>query len=129
AGLGLGVGGTAVANRLRKRKHCPHKGCEAEGDCSQRVCRSCMRLFFPDERGIDCSRRVNLDWYAIASYLDEQKLSYVDAEVLVREHMKDWTLYTGTDKSVFIDCASFLGWVAEHKAELARYKGKGLEGR
>lgn len=42
----LAGGATAVYNRLTRGKYCPH--CKARGNCNQRVCRSCKKLFFPE---------------------------------------------------------------------------------
>lgn len=125
-GAVLAGGATAIYHILTKGKYCPH--CGARGNCNQRVCRSCKRLFFPEAVEIDCSKNLFLDWYTIASYFDAQKLSYLDAEALVKENLGKWKLYPDDEgHSVFIDCERFKEWVSENKSVIASFKGRGLK--
>jgi hypothetical protein len=125
---GLASGATALYNKAKRGKYCPHDDCQKRGNCKQRVCRSCKRLFFPEAVEINCSRNLFLDWYTIASYLHQQKLSYLDAEFLVKDHLGAWKTYPDNEGiNITVDCDSFILWVRENKSTIASYKGSGMK--
>jgi hypothetical protein len=126
-GAGLGAGATALYNRATKQKTCPR--CGGKGNCKQRVCRVCKRLFFPEDVELNCSKYHYLEWRTIASFLDQQGLSYLDAEVLVRECLSEWQLFPDETNGVRVGCRSFSEWVDHNEDRIAAYKGKGMQDR
>jgi hypothetical protein len=120
------MGYSAYQNYSKKKKYCKHEGCKAKGKCSQSVCRQCKRLFYPEDRAVDCSKIYFLDWYDIACFLDAQGLSYLDAELLVEKHIQDWDIYKNNG-NIQVDCESFLKWVKTNKPAIIYFKNKGSE--
>lgn len=104
-----------IANSRGGRKTCPHPNCASSEDCDHRVCRSCLRIFYPAEPP-DCKTKFHLDWYGVASFLDLQKLNYIEAMNFV---MKDWEL--PISKSGLVDCESFVPWMRKNRGRLSAY--------
>jgi hypothetical protein len=119
------------SERIIKKKICPHSDCMKKGNCSQRVCRHCFRLFWPEDIAVDPSKIVALDWLSVASFLHMQGLSYLDSEKLVRENFYQWKLLPqkddGNNESVKIACNNFQSWVFSNNAKLLSYKSSGLQ--
>jgi hypothetical protein len=127
-GLIVGVGGSAVYNRISRKKYCPHIDCGAKGNCKQRVCRRCLRLFWPKDQKLDCSATQFLDWYSVASYLQTSfMLSYMDAVKLLEKYFGEWFVEKTEGKSVVVDCSRFVSWIDKNKPVIANYKGAGKE--
>lgn len=129
----LSAGAAIVAvnriNKKPKQKECPRCH-DKKGRCNQRVCRGCYKIFYPEKVTINCndSQSYLLDWKTIALYLDQHKLSYLDAEILVYENISDWKIkHSANDDTIYIYCDSFIDWVNYNKDKLFDYIGKGKE--
>jgi hypothetical protein len=126
----ISTGGISlIYQQLSRQKKCTHIECSKKGKCHQRVCRSCKRLFYPSDISLDCNKNLFLDWFMIASYLDGQKLNYLDAEVFVRDNFKRWKIFSSSSGDYLIDCNSFATWINNNKGKLASYIGSGSKNR
>jgi hypothetical protein len=119
-----GGAGAQIASKVRKVKRCPH--CDEKGKCSQRICRHCYCIFYPDDKPVDCSQITALDWYQTASILQKQHLTFLDAEVLASKHAQDWGLIQGS-RVFLVRCGDFMTWLREHVVEVAAARDSGAQ--
>lgn len=119
-----GGGGAQIASRVRKVKRCPH--CGEKGQCSHRVCRHCYKIFYPNDKPVDCSQIKALDWYQTVSILQQQGLTFLDAEFLANKHARDWGFIEGS-RDFFVRCRDFIIWLDEHIEEVVLARGYGAK--
>jgi hypothetical protein len=122
----LGALGAAALNSARREKVCPH--CGEEGDCKQRVCRHCYKIFYPAPVELDCDDNITLSWVCVASFLQKQGLNYLDAEALLLEHSPNWGVFPQPN-GLQVDCEQFATWVKGNKTEIRQFIGRGEQGR
>lgn len=127
-GVAVGAGGALVYNKLSKKKYCPHLDCKAKGNCTQRVCRKCNRLFWPITTSFDCITTPNPDWYTLASHLQTgYGLSYIDSCLLLQEYSIHWIETGASTFNVSIDCQKFSDWAKQNKKIIIDFKGKAMK--
>lgn len=131
AATALGAMGASWYNRARRKKYCPY--CGRRQSCEHRVCRSCLRVFFPVEVSRDCDTRVYLDWPLVLSFLQLNGLNYFQAEEFVIRHFDEWEINGGvgpkiTDRGLVVPCKAFWNWIDRHPSALLDYDDKQLPG-
>lgn len=109
----VGTSGALLYNRITKKKYCPH--CGKRGKCTQRVCRFCLKLFFPESTKLDCIATPKLTWYALSSYLQTgYDLNYIASSLLLQEHVLEWTTFGANQSNVVLDCNKFKIWAQKN---------------
>jgi hypothetical protein len=136
AGAALGLGGTAIIDKRPKVKHCPH--CGEKGDCRQKVCRVCKRLYYPKDASLDCSIVQFVDWFTLSSYLHRTTsgaLSYLDSELVVRDYFRAQRVEdAGSDleslqslaKAGLVKCDEFKHWF--ERQDITKFINRGTTG-
>lgn len=125
---GIIAGSLAVAltyayyrNRSIKPKYC--KKCEKKGNCSQRICRFCGRIFFPKKVTLKCDSR-HLGWYEIASFFDQQEMNIIETMKLTSKYINEWGPITTTNGQIKVNCKKFFNWIDNNEDVLPHYMGK-----
>lgn len=120
----IGYVGAKAYNVATEVKHCPYPDCETKGQCSQRVCRRCLRIFYPEEGSLDSKLLVN--WLELASYLQKQGLNYYESQALVKDHFKNWQLVGKTHQC--FEGPSLKTWLEKNVSSVADYIGHAEQG-
>jgi hypothetical protein len=107
------AGARLIANSRGGTKTCPH--CHKKQSCKHAVCRSCLRIFFPQKEISPDAFYV--DWFAVASFLDEQGLNYFEARRFIIEN------YSGPIVHGKVDCEDFRQWAHSNKKRMLDYIG------
>lgn len=110
-------------NRVPALKECPF--CAHLGRCSQRVCRSCYKLFYPSTELLDEHQTPIASWYRAASYLQSLGLTYLDAECLAVSYGREWGIRRGED--ITVRTKAFHDWIIANLEIVECFVGKGVE--
>lgn len=109
-----------------KTKICPglNGGDRHSGICTQKICRECFCLFFPDEKSEGNIQKKWISAYELFSFLHFQGLSVLDGIAMIEDEDFNVTCKK-SDAGLRFNVKSLETWIDKNERLLAIYQGKG----